>query len=70
MTGKDAIKLIVSIGVSQAEAARLLGISPTAVQKWKSGGDLQGSTETLLRMLSERPELADVIRRTFPSRWK
>lgn len=63
MNGKVAIKLIQSLGLTQAEAARIVGLSATAIQKWKSGGDLHGSTATLLSLLKERPEMIDVIRR-------
>lgn len=70
MTGSGAIELIGRLGWSKAEAARLLGISTTAVQKWTTGGELHGSTATLLGLLAARPELADVVRREWPERWR
>ncbi len=63
MSGEDAIKLIHSLGLTQADAARVVGISATAVQKWRTGGALHGSTETLLLLLKERPEMIGVIKR-------
>ena len=63
MNGPAAIKLIHSLGLTQADTARVVGISATAVQKWRTGGALHGSTETLLLLLKERPEMIGVIKR-------
>lgn len=63
MDGVEAIRIIEGLGLSQAEAARVVGISATAVQKWKSGGKVHPSTATLLKLLRARPELVTVIKR-------
>lgn len=72
MKGHDAISIIERLGLSKAEASRVLGVSTTAVQKWATGdgGELHGSAETMLRLIAERPELVGVIRGLCPERWK
>lgn len=63
MNGKEAIKIVRASGETQAGFARLIGISPVAVQKWASGsGNPSGGTATLLRLISERPELIAVLK--------
>lgn len=63
MDGKEAIRIVRASGETQAEFARLIGISPVAVQKWASGGgNPSGGTATLLRLIEERPELLSVLR--------
>ena len=61
MTGQESLDIIATFGRTKAEVARLLGISPVALQKWKQGGRPSHGTETLLLLLSERPELLDVL---------
>jgi DNA-binding transcriptional regulator YiaG len=63
MTGSEALSIIATFGRSKAEVARLLGVSPVALQKWKQGGSPAQGTETLLRLLKERPELLEVLER-------
>ena len=63
-------------GTSQAEAARLLGVSRQAVGKWLQRGapparagalaDLAGATELLLRYL-KRDRIPGVVRRPIPA---
>lgn len=62
MNGKEAIRIVRASGETQAEFARLIGISPVAVQKWASGGNPSGGAATLLRLIEERPELLSVLR--------
>lgn len=63
MNGKEAIKIVRASGETQAEFARLIGISPVAVQKWATGGgNPSGGTATLLRLINERPELIEVLK--------
>lgn len=64
-------------GVSQAEAARLLGVSRQAVGKWRAQGapaaraktlaDLAAATELLVRYL-KRDRIPAVVRRPIPAR--
>ena len=63
-------------GVSQAEAARLLGVSRQAVGKWRARGapparvnafaDLSAATELLVRYL-KRDRIPAVVRRPIPA---
>lgn len=63
-------------GVSQAEAARLLGVSRQAVGKWRAQGppaaraqalaDLAAATELLVRYL-KRDRIPAVVRRQIPA---
>lgn len=57
MTGKEAIKIIQRLGVSQRQFAFMIGVHPNSVSKWATGGELNGPTVTLMRLLDERPEL-------------
>ncbi len=61
MTGSQAIEIVRSTGKSQAEVARLMGISPVAMQKWINGGNPAGSTASLLLLIRERPEVLEVL---------
>ena len=64
-------------GVSQAQAARLLGVSRQAVGKWRAQGapaararalaDLAAATELLVRHL-KRDRIPAVVRRPIPAR--
>jgi len=63
MTGSEAVKIVRATGRSQAEVARLIGISPVAIQKWLHGGKPAGSTASLLLLIRERPELLSVLAR-------
>jgi len=62
MTGKEAIDIIQKLGVSQRQFAFMIGIHPNSVSKWATGGDLNGPTVTLMRLLDERPELVEVLK--------
>jgi transposase-like protein len=63
MTSKEAVKIITSLAKSDAEAARLLGLNANTISRWRKsdGGEINGSTEQLLRLLSKRPELVHVL---------
>lgn len=63
MNGKQAFAIVLNTGRSQAEIARVVGVSPVAVQKWKNGGEPSEPVATLLLLISERPEIIDVIAR-------
>ncbi|PPD06303.1 MAG: hypothetical protein CTY28_14570 [Hyphomicrobium sp.] len=63
MTGKQAFALVQQTGRSQAEIARLLGVSPMAVQKWRNGHPPSEPVATLLALFRERPEVMDVVAR-------
>lgn len=63
MNGKQAIEIVRATGRSQAEVARLIGVSPTAMQKWICGGDLHGTTASLLMMVREFPETLNILER-------
>lgn len=62
MNGKEAMRIVRSSGETQAEFARLIGISPVALQKWASGGKPNGGTATLLRLIEARPEIIELLR--------
>lgn len=62
MTGKEAIKIIQRLGVSQRQFAFMIGVHPNSVSKWATGGELNGPTITLMRLLEERPELIEVLK--------
>jgi len=61
MTGPQAIEIVRATGKSQAEVARLMGISPVAMQKWINGGNPAGATASLLLLIRERPEVLEVL---------
>ncbi len=63
MTGKEAIEIVRATGRSQAEVARLIGVSPAAMQKWIAGGDLHKTTATLLLLVREFPETLNILDR-------
>ena len=63
MTGKQAFKIVLETQRPQAEIARVVGVSPVAVQKWKAGGAPSEPVATLLLLIRERPEIIDVIAR-------
>ena len=62
MTGKEAIKIIQKLGVSQRQFAFMIGVHPNSVSKWATGGELNGPTVTLMRLLEDRPELIEVLK--------
>lgn len=61
MNGAQAIEIVRATGRTQAEIARLIGVSPVALQKWINGGNPAGSTAKLLLLIRERPELLEVL---------
>lgn len=63
MDGAQAIEIIRGTGRTKAEIARAIGVSETAVQKWGRGGRVSGTTESLLLLIRERPEVVDVLKR-------
>ena len=63
MSGPEAIAIIKRLGISQRQFAFLCGLHPMAVSKWATGGQLSGPSETLMRLLDERPELLEVMKR-------
>lgn len=62
MDGKEAIAIIRAAGISQAEFARLVDMSPVAVSKWASGGGVGKQTAVLLRVICARPEFVETLR--------
>lgn len=62
MTGKEAIKIIQKLDVSQRQFAFMIGVHPNSITKWAKGGQLEGPTVTLMRLLDERPELIEVLK--------
>ncbi|MCV0371089.1 MULTISPECIES: helix-turn-helix domain-containing protein [Filomicrobium] len=64
MTGDEAIRIVRNSGVSQAEFARLIGMSPMGVQKWASGGKPSGPAAAILRIVRERPDFIETLRKT------
>lgn len=64
MTTKEAVKIIDRLSKSDADAARLLGLNANTISRWRKsdGGEINGSTEQLLRLLSLRPELVHVLK--------
>jgi len=63
MTGKEAIRIIQELRLSQRQFSRLAGLHPNSVTKWANGGELSGPAETLLLLLEERPELVSVLKK-------
>ena len=63
MTGPQAVEIIQSLGVSQARFARMAGMHPNAITKLANGTPPSGAAVALLRLLSERPELVQVLER-------
>ena len=63
MNGKDAIEIVRATGRSQAEVARLIGVSPAAMQKWIAGGELHKTTANLLLLIREFPETLNILDR-------
>lgn len=63
MNGKDAIEIVRATGRSQAEVARLIGVSPAAMQKWIAGGELHKTTANLLLLVREFPETLNILDR-------
>ena len=74
--GESLERTLLVWGVSQAEAARLLGVSRQAVGKWRAQGapaarakalaDLAAATELLVRYL-KRDRIPAVVRRPIPA---
>lgn len=62
MTGIEAVRIIKSLGITQCEAAELLGLHKNTVTAWARGGDVNRSAQRLLRLLVARPELVHVLR--------
>ena len=75
--GESLAQVLQAWGLSQAEAARLLGVSRQAVGKWLQQGapadraaafaDLAAATDLLVRYL-KRDRIPAVVRRPVPSR--
>lgn len=63
MNGKEAIEIVRATGRSQAEVARLIGVSPAAMQKWIAGGELHKTTANLLLLIREFPETLNILDR-------
>lgn len=61
MNGSDAISIIRRLGLSQAKAGHLVGVSATSVTKWANGGPVSKPVARLLRLLDARPELVAVL---------
>lgn len=62
MNGRDALSIVKATGRSQAEVGRIIGVSPAAMQKWKTG-DVAGTTASLLMLIKEVPEALDILAR-------
>jgi predicted transcriptional regulator len=72
MSGESLSRILATWGLSQAEAARLFGVSRQAVSKWMTGGlpperavaaaDLAAATDLLVRYL-RRERIPAVVRR-------
>lgn len=63
MTGHEAFQIVQETGRSQAEIARLIGVSAMAVQKWRNGHPPSEPVALLLSLFRERPEVMDVVAR-------
>jgi|CXWJ01.1.fsa_nt_gi DNA-binding transcriptional regulator YiaG len=63
MDGKQAIDIVRGTGLGQAEVARLIGVSETAVQKWANGGNVAGTTASLLLLIRDVPEVLAMLAR-------
>lgn len=63
MSGKEAISIIQSLGISQARFARIARLHPNAITKWANGTPPSGPVSVLLLLLRERPELVQVAER-------
>jgi putative transcriptional regulator len=59
-----AAKARVSMGLSQQEFAKLLGVSARTLQDWEQGRrEPSGAAKTLLRVAVEHPEVLRALRR-------
>jgi putative transcriptional regulator len=59
-----AAKARVSMGLSQQEFAKLLGVSARTLQDWEQGRrEPTGAAKTLLRVAVEHPEVLRALRR-------
>lgn len=70
MDGYTAYKIVSHLDASRAEVARLIGVSPTAVQIWKAGGAVSKPVSILLALLDKRPDFLATLReieRSAPS---
>lgn len=61
MTGKEAIRIITRLGISQAAFGRLIGVSANSVTNWANGQAPSKPAATMLRLLDARPELVAVL---------
>lgn len=66
MDGSQAIAIIDRIGISKAAFARLIGVTPMAVNKWRNGHPPSGPVAAILRLLDARPELVAVMQDVAP----
>ena len=63
MTGQEALKIIRASGLSQAEFAKRIGVTATAVQYWRTGATgPSGPAAKLLALIKARPELLEVLK--------
>lgn len=62
MTAAELQDALERLDMEQIELARLLDVTPRAVQKWlRDGGTAPGYASLLVRLLVERPELRHVV---------
>ena len=55
LTPADLSALLARLGLSQSEAARLLGVHRAQVTRWLAGRPVPGPAARLLRAMDERP---------------
>lgn len=62
MTATELQQALERLDIEQIELARLLDVTPRAVQKWlRDGGAAPGYASLFVRLLLERPELREVV---------
>ena len=62
MTAAELQEALDRLDMEQIELARLLDVTPRAVQKWLSaGGEAPGYASLFVRLLLERPKLKGVL---------
>jgi len=62
MNGPTAYGVLSRLDAPIAETARLIGVSPTAVQLWKGGGAVSKPVAVLIKLLDERPDFLATLR--------